>query len=90
MPTKRRPNKQYSKSGSPFDIEINVHVPCWIKRFHIIAKDKDFWKPFKIGQRTFVRTFQGLSEIKRMRTSEYYRDRDGFKWSPPDGWERII
>lgn len=73
----------------PLDINYasDRYIPVDISntRIYKIAKNKEYWKRFKIGFRIFTKTFNpGMDylvvEIKKMTQSEYNIVKDDLNW----------
>ena len=61
------------------------YIPNWNKRFLKIAAKKEYWKRFKVGDRTFTKAFSPfvdflLLEIVKMTQTDYNLIKDDLKW----------
>lgn len=64
---------------------VDRYIPCWNERIIRLAKPHNYWKRFKVGNRTFTKSTNPgrdylVLEIKKMTQQEYNIIRDDLKW----------
>jgi hypothetical protein len=67
------------------DYKSDRYIPCWDEWIVKLGKDKDYWKRFTIGNRTFVKTFNPgmdylMIEIMKLNQHEFNIIKDDLKW----------
>jgi hypothetical protein len=67
------------------NIKVDRYIPCWDGWIIKLGKDKDYWKRFEMGNRTFVKTFNPgmdylMIEIVKMTQQEFNIIKESLKW----------